>query len=153
MAATKSSSDAVYPWHCLKADENEDGGAWIFRILIDSVEGRAYVKLTTDVERLEYMRQHHHDSYEIVPPSQTGWIDETAGLEYTIQIRSPEGEELAKLRSKFPDECWPPEGTKERREIEDYYRKHAHEIVDVETRAVLVPLAGQAAQDQDQPAA
>jgi len=142
LAAAKPPADPEYPWYALNAEEKENGDSWTYKIRIDSDEGRAYEKLTSAADRLAYMRKHHdpEDSHENVCPTWRGWVDEVAGKHYSILIRSPEGDEIEKLVSKLsgPD-GWPPEGTKERREIEDYYREHAHEVVDLETRAVLVP--------------
>jgi hypothetical protein len=140
MAAVNPPTNPEYPWYALKADEKENGDFMIFKIRIDSDEGREYAKLTTHSDRLAYMRKHHHDSYETIQVSQSVWTDDATGKRYAIWIRSPEGEELERLLSKPRESRWPPEGSKELREIQDYYKEHAHEVVDVETGAVLVSL-------------
>ncbi|KAH8205104.1 hypothetical protein TruAng_000669 [Truncatella angustata] len=90
---------------------DRQGSFKVHTILIDSDEGRAYEKLTTDAERLDYMRKHSVDSWWVVQADTVSFEDNVAGKRYEIKKNSDEYKGLKKLLKK--DGSTPDPGTKE----------------------------------------
>ncbi|KAI2471292.1 hypothetical protein F4781DRAFT_131141 [Annulohypoxylon bovei var. microspora] len=118
-----------YPYYKIHDKEGSSDGRYkVYTILIDSDDGRAYEKLSTHTERLEYMRKHAHDSWNVVQTDSTFLEDNLAGKTYTIKINSPEYEGLKKFLRE-DGSSWPP-GTKEFDDMARYYREHATSVED-----------------------
>ncbi|KAI1101489.1 hypothetical protein F4804DRAFT_315880 [Jackrogersella minutella] len=118
-----------YPFYKIHDKENNTNGNYkVYTILIDSDDGRAYEKLSTDAERLNYMRQHAHDSWDVVQVDSAFYEDNVAGKEYVIKMNTPEYAGLEKLLQK-DGSSWPP-GTKEFDAMVQYYKEHATEVLD-----------------------
>ncbi|KAI1205863.1 uncharacterized protein F4807DRAFT_470630 [Annulohypoxylon truncatum] len=99
----------------------------VYIIVIDSDDGRTYEKLSTDAERLEYMRKHVHDNWDVVQLDTVFFEDNKASKTYNIKINSPEYEGLKKFLQE--DESTPLIGTKEF-DMVQYYREHATSVED-----------------------
>ncbi|KAH6652303.1 hypothetical protein BKA67DRAFT_573538 [Truncatella angustata] len=108
---------------------DRQGSFKVHTILIDSDEGRAYEKLTTDAERLDYMRKHSVDSWWVVQADTVSFEDNVAGKRYEIKKNSDEYKGLKKLLKK--DGSTPDPGTKEWDKMVRYYKEHATTIADV----------------------
>ncbi|OTA98108.1 hypothetical protein M426DRAFT_17749 [Hypoxylon sp. CI-4A] len=109
--------------------EMKDGRFNMYRVLIDSDEGRAFEKLSTDSERLDFMRKHAHGSWVVVRSDSCFIEDLAAGKKYVIKIDTPEYEGLQKFLQEDGD-SWPP-GTKEFDAMFQYYKEHASSVHDV----------------------
>ncbi|KAI1406761.1 hypothetical protein F5Y13DRAFT_196087 [Hypoxylon sp. FL1857] len=119
-----------YPYYKIEdKDGDSDGNLKIYIILIDSDDGRAYEKLSTDAARLDYMRKHAHDSWSVVQPDSVFYEDTAAGKEYVIKINSREYEGLQKLLQE-DGSSWPP-GTKEFDAMVRYYKERATTVKDI----------------------
>ncbi|KAI1652703.1 hypothetical protein F4813DRAFT_394432 [Daldinia decipiens] len=119
-----------YPYYKIHDKQSGWNGSFkVYTILIDSDDGRAYEKLSTDSERLDYMRKHAHDSWNVVRPDAAFYEDHELGKRYTIKINSPEYERLQKMMRK-DGEC-PDEGTKEFDDMLQYYKDHATSVEDI----------------------
>ncbi|KAK6072999.1 hypothetical protein SCUP234_06772 [Seiridium cupressi] len=104
------------------------GSYKVHTILIDSDEGRAYEKLTSDAERLEYTREHSVDSWWVVQVDTAFVEDNAAGKKYEIKMKSPAYEGLKKFLHQ--DGSSPEPGTKGFEEMLQYYKEHATAIKD-----------------------
>jgi hypothetical protein len=81
--------------HIFKDTTSENPQGYdVYKVIIDSDEGRAYSMLTTDPERLQFMRERAHEKMPIVFTTWHFYEDAAAGKEYGILIDSPEGREL-----------------------------------------------------------
>ncbi|KAI1644375.1 uncharacterized protein F4817DRAFT_346774 [Daldinia loculata] len=119
-----------YPYYKIHDKENGSNGSFkVYTILIDSDDGRAYEKLSTDSERLDYMRKHAHDSWDVVRTDAAFYEDCELGKRYTIKKDSPEYEGLQKMMRK-DGECHH-EGTKEFHDMLQYYKDHATTVEDI----------------------
>jgi hypothetical protein len=137
-AAARSEKRGIYPWHNMSDYDPPEGTPeefWkcrVLRVLIDSDEGRAYEKLSTDTERLEYMRKHAQDTYDVVRTSTIFYADWENGKEYRIKINSPEHAGLQKLM-KEDGGSWAPDD-KEYGAMIQYFKDHATTVADVPVR-------------------
>ncbi|KAI0134989.1 hypothetical protein F4814DRAFT_6244 [Daldinia grandis] len=119
-----------YPYYTIDDKENSSNGSFkVHAILIDSDDGRAYEKLSTDSERLDYMRKHAHDSWNVVQTDAHFYEDHESGKRYIIKKNSPECEGLRKMMQQ-DGECYP-EGTKEFDDMLRYYEEHATSVEDI----------------------
>jgi hypothetical protein len=100
-----------------------EGNFTVRIITIDSDEGRAYAQLTTDADRLAYMREHAHRSWDAVRVDSAFFEDAVAGKTYEIKMNSPEYEGLKRLLRE-DGTSWPP-GTRGFDAMVQYYRQHA----------------------------
>lgn len=100
----------------------------IYKVLVDSDEGRNYAKLTTDPERLQFVRQYAHEKMSIVFPTWHYYEDPESGKEYSILIDSPEGREVDELMGDSDDEL----GEEASRKLLAYFKAHAHKVQDFE---------------------
>jgi hypothetical protein len=136
-AAARLEDKGIYPWYNMADREapegTPEGNYQMLRILIDSEEGRAYEKLSTDTERLEYMREHAHDKYEVVQVDSTFYEDRENGKRYVIKIKSPEYEGLQKLLRE-DGSSWSPED-REWDAMIQYYKDHATTVEEVPIRS------------------
>ncbi|KAI0380437.1 hypothetical protein F5Y04DRAFT_289423 [Hypomontagnella monticulosa] len=116
-----------YPFYKIEDREGcEDGSFRIYKIMIDSDDGRAYEKLSTDAERLDYMRAHAHDSWKVAQVDSVFYEDRVEGKTYIIKKDTPEYEGLKKLHRK-DDSSWLP-GTKEFDDMVQYYKDYATSV-------------------------
>ncbi len=126
----------ILPWYTLgdyeNPEETPEGNSYILRILIDSDEGRAYEKLSTHPERLDYMRKHHHDKYKVIQTTATFYEDREEGKSYSIDYKSPEYEGLQKYLRE-DGYSWTPED-KEWDAMIQYFKDHATKVEDVPVR-------------------
>ncbi|KAF3066553.1 hypothetical protein GL218_09019 [Daldinia childiae] len=119
-----------YPYYKIHDRENGSNGSFkVYIILIDSDDGRAYEKLSTDSERLDYMRKHANDSWDVVRPDAAFYEDYELGKRYTIKKDSPEYKGLQKLMRKDGESYH--EGTKEFADMLQYYKEHATMVEDI----------------------
>ncbi|KAI1478813.1 hypothetical protein F4774DRAFT_144835 [Daldinia eschscholtzii] len=119
-----------YPYYKIHDGEDSSNGDRykVYVVLIDSDDGRAYEKLSTDSERLDYMRTHAHDSWDVVRPNAAFYEDHESRKRYVIKVDSPEYEGLQKTMKD--GECYL-EGTKEFDDMLRYYRDHATTVEDL----------------------
>lgn len=97
-----------------------------YKILVDSDEGRAYTKLSTDAERLQHMRLYAHQKSTMAQAQWRVYTDKKEGKEYLIHINTPEYKEVERLMGDSDDE-WEEES--ERAQIvHQYFREHAHNV-------------------------
>lgn len=116
-----------YPFYKIHdKEDSKDGSFRIYKIMIDSDDGRAYEKLSTDAERLDYMRAHAHDSWKVVQVDSVFYEDRVEGKTYIIKKDTPEYEGLKKLYRKDGN-SWPP-GTKEFDDMVQYYKDYATSV-------------------------
>jgi hypothetical protein len=135
LEAERLEESGIYPWYNMKDYEPPEGlpeenyfECFVLRILIDSDEGRAYGKLSTDVERLEYMRKHAHDKYQVVNVDHTFYEDREEGKTYLINTKSPEYKGLQKILRE-DGSSWSPED-KEYEAMIKYYKDYATKVED-----------------------
>jgi hypothetical protein len=71
-------SNIPVPYYTFKdKDEDPEVDYTLLKIRVDSDEGRVYTTLSTDAERLEYMRNHAHDRVGHVTPQWSFYEDPT----------------------------------------------------------------------------
>jgi hypothetical protein len=115
-------------YHIFKDTTSETPQGYdVYKVIIDSDEGRAYSKLTADLERLQFMREHAHEKMPVVFATWHFYDDPVAGKEYSILIDSPEGREVDALMG---------DSNAERDEETDarllaYFKAHAHKVQDL----------------------
>jgi hypothetical protein len=136
-AAARLEDMGIYPWYNM-ADHDvpegtPEGNYRMLRILMDSEEGRAYEKLSTDTDRLDYMRKHAHDKYNVVQVDSTFYEDRENGKRYLIKFKSPEYEGLRKLLRE-DGSYWSPED-REWDAMIQYYKDHAPTVEDIVIRS------------------
>jgi len=123
-----SKTPQVQTHYYFKDSTSETSEGWDgYKVLINSDEGRAYVKLSTDPERLEFMRLHAHERQDTVFAQWMFYRDFKAGKAYNILIRSPEGEEASRLIGDSDDEM--DEKTEEA--VLKYFQENAHEVTEL----------------------
>lgn len=116
-----------YPFYTIHDLENKPHGSYtVYAIRIDSDDGRAYKALSTHAERLAFMRERAHDSWNAVQADSAFLEDNVAGKTYVIKMDTPEYEGLQKMLMEDGG-CWP-EGTREFEDMVRYYKEHATEI-------------------------
>ena len=125
--ATKPQEGSNPPEHyTLKDEDNLEGDFTLCMVRVDSDEGRAYAKLSTDAERLQYMRLHAHEKVKHVSPQWHFYQDSKAKKMYYIRIRSPEGEEVSQLIGDSDEEV--EDGSEKDEMLFRYFREHAHRV-------------------------
>jgi hypothetical protein len=126
VGATNAPENAYIPiYHIFKDTTSETPQGYdVYKVVIDSDEGRAYAKLTTDPERLQFMRQHAHEKMPVVFATWHFYEDPTAGKEYNILIDSPEGREVDALMGDSDAE----RGEEVEGKLLAYFKAHAHKV-------------------------
>lgn len=103
-----------------------------YKLIAGSDDALAFAKLTTDPERLEFMRKHAVDWHDMPfkGADWTGYLDKEAGREYLIRFDSPEGDAFEELAGDYPyDDA---ERDKEiDRQLLAYAKAHAHVVKDI----------------------
>jgi hypothetical protein len=124
-AANAEGNTGVPKHHCFKDTTSETPQGYdIYKVLIDSDEGRAYTKLTTDPDRLHFMRQYAHEKMPVVFATWHFYEDHIAGKEYSILIDCPEGREVDALMGDFDAE----QSGEAEGKLLAYFKAHAHEV-------------------------
>jgi len=124
-AANAPGNEELPTYHFFRDSTAETPQGYDFyKVLVDSNEGRAFAALTTDPERLRFMRQHAHEKMPVVYATIHFYQDHVAGKEYDILIDSPEGREVDALMAEFDTE-WDEvaEG-----KLLAYFKAHAHRV-------------------------
>ncbi len=98
----------------------------LYKVLVDSDEGRTFASLTNDADRVRYMRQHAHQKQENVQAQWAFYEDTEAGKRYLIRNRSPEGEEVSRMMNLDEEKGKLGQGA-----VLRYYREHAHVVEDI----------------------
>lgn len=113
--------------------EGHPPGKYTLRTIVkDSDHGRAYDQLTTDADRLAYMREHAHRSWNVVQTDTAFLEDRAAGKEYEIKKNTPAYEGLKQLKRDLGGASLAP-GTKEYGALIQYFREHATNVKDLPT--------------------
>jgi hypothetical protein len=127
--ATQAPEKAHTPiYHIFKDTTSETPQGYdVYKVIIDSDEGRAYSKLTGDLERLQFVRKHAHEKMPVVFATWHFYEDPVLGKEYSILIDSPEGREVDALMGDSNAEQ--DEETDAR--LLAYFKAHAHKVQDL----------------------
>ena len=96
------------------------------KILVNSAEGRVYSQLTTDIDRLEFVRLHAHEKTVHVSPQWRFYRDRDKGLNYHICTGSQEDREVSELVGDSDEEL--EEGSGRDHAVRRYFREHAHGV-------------------------
>jgi hypothetical protein len=127
--ATQAPEQADTPIHHIFKDTTSETpqGYDVYKVKIDSDQGRAYSKLETDPERLQFMREHADEKMPVVFATWHFYEDPAAGKEYSILIDSPEGRVVDEMMG---------DSDAERDEETDgrmlaYFKAHAHKVQDL----------------------
>ncbi len=119
-------------YYLFKDESNPDVDYTLFKIRVDSDEGRAYEKLSNDAEREQYMRQHAHEKMGYVSAQWHFYEDKIDGKKYLIRIGSAEGNELEILMGDSDDEM--EEGSEKMEAVLRYFKEHSHMTEEIERR-------------------
>ncbi len=115
----------VQTQYIFKDATSETPQGWnTYKLRIDSERGRAYARLATDPERLEFMRRHADEKQPVVFATHYFYEDRERGKEYQVLIGSEEGEEVERLMGDGDEKRG--EGAEER--LCEYFREHAHGV-------------------------
>jgi hypothetical protein len=127
--ATQAPEKAYTPIHHIFKDTTSETsqGYDVYKVIIDSDEGRAYSMITTEPERLQFMRKHAHEKMPVVFATWHFYEDLAAGKEYSILLDSPEGREVDALMGDSDAE----RDEKTEGRLLAYFRAHAHKVQDL----------------------
>ena len=124
-AANTPGNEELPMYHFFKDSTSENSKGYdVYKVLVDSDDGRAYAKLTTDPERLHFMRQHAHEKMPVVFATWHFYQDHAEGKEYNILIDSPEGREVSALMEDSDAE----RDEEAEGKLLAYFKAHAHEV-------------------------
>lgn len=129
VGTTQAPGKALTPIHHIFKDTTSEtsNGYDVYKVNIESDEGRAYSQLKTDPERLQFMREHSHEKMPVVFATWHFYEDLAAGKEYSILIDSPEGRQVDELIGDSDAER--DEETEGR--VLAYFKAHAHKVQDL----------------------
>ena len=71
--------------------EDSECDYYVYRLRVNSENGRAFAALNTDIERYGFMRKYADERMGTVSPNQVGWGDEQTGKCYVFELSTPEG--------------------------------------------------------------
>lgn len=118
-------------YHIFKDSTSETPQGYdVYKVLIESDEGRTYAKLSTDAERLEFMRLHAHEKIPTVYANVIGYDDLKEGKAYSINVKSPEAEKASELIGDSDDE----RDEEAEEKVRLYFKKHAHTVHDLDPK-------------------
>lgn len=128
-SATQAPEKASTPLHYTLKDTTSETlqGYDVYKVIVDSDEGRAYSMITTEPERLQFMREHAHEKTPVVFATWHFYEDRAAGKEYSILIDSPEGKEVDALMGDSDAE----QDDTSKGRLLAYFRAHAHKVQDL----------------------
>jgi hypothetical protein len=129
VATQPSDRSSVLPYHRFIDYKTSEGRETVYKVLVDSDEGRAYEKLTMDTNRLQYMKMHAHYKMVGVSPQFLFFDDLKARKSYLIRVGSPEHAVVAGMTEDSDEEL--EDGSEAQDVMFRYFVKHAHEVKDI----------------------